>query len=204
MDALAKPTRRREADVDLSALEDAVLQATGELRKLCDWKVEKYIGKTDAFRRAVDAAEALEGSRSGFSSATKLFATLPGRWTLLYTDSAAIVKNAGSITGLGSLPGAKCTRVQVVLEPNGRARTEESVSVFGFLNGENTLVGKWKLAGKRGNTLEVTYASAILMGRTTLRADSKAVLDTTYCGDRIRVNRNKSGDIFVFQREPKV
>ncbi len=93
--------------------------------------------------------------------------------------------------------------MQVCLERNGRARTEESVSVLGIMNGENSLLGKWRLTGKGGTTLEVTYAEAELMGRTKLRADSKAVLDTTYCGDRIRIGRSASGDIFVFERAPK-
>lgn len=204
VDCLAKAARRREADIDASVLEEQVLKATNDLRQECKWRVEKYVAAKDLFQRAVGAAVALEGSRAGFSSSSRLQSLIPGKWTLLFTDSNAVIKNAGSITGLGSLPGAKCTRVDVILERGGRARTVESVTVFGLLNGENTLIGKWKLAGKGENTLEVTYASAILMGRTTLRADSKAVLNTTYCGNRVRIGRSASGDLFVFERVRKL
>lgn len=118
------------------------------------------------------------------------------------TDSDAVEKNGGSITGLGNLPGARCTWVEVVLEADGKARTVEGIEVFGgVMQGKNELVGRWQVGGKGGRVLEVTYASAILMGKTKVRADSKAVLETTYCGDRLRVGRSGHGDVYVFVRK---
>jgi len=156
----------------------------------------------DLFAAAREAAESLEATEvRGFGVSGKVLQKrICGKWVLLYTDSEAVVKNGGSITGLGSLPGADCSRVEVILEASGKAKTIETVSVFGLINGDNTLTGRWKLSGKNGITLEVTYAEAILLGRTKLRADSKAVLNTTYCGESIRVGRSPSGDIFVFER----
>ena len=115
------------------------------------------------------------------------------------TDSEAVVKNAGSITGLGNLPFAQCLCVNVVLEKDGRAKTVEKVKVMGGVSeGENVLTGKWTVDR---DVLNVTYANAVLMGRMTLRADSKAVLKTTYCSDSIRVGRSQSGDVYAFIKE---
>lgn len=134
-------------------------------------------------------------------SAGRLKTLLPGKWTLVLTDSVAVEKNAGSITGLGSLPGARCKRVDVVLDSDGKARTVEAIKVFGgLMDGENALIGKWRLSGKSGRTLEVTYASALLMGKATVRADSKAVLETTYCSNRLRIGRSKGGEFYLFLR----
>lgn len=92
-------------------------------------------------------------------------------------------------------------KVEVELSPNGKARTVETMKVFGgLLDGQNALIGNWRIVGKAGRTLEVTYASALLMGKATVRADSKAVLQTTYCSDRIRVGRSKGGEFYLFLR----
>lgn len=195
-------TRGTSSDASLTELEDDLLKAVEALSVACGRKVETYVRNVELFARAEECASKLEKTRSGFgASSPRLITSMPGTWTLVLTNSKAVIKNAGSITGLGALPGAKCTKVQVVLEPNGKARTEETVAVLnGLISGENTLLGKWKLTGKSGRTLEVTYADAVLMGRTKLRADSKAVLETTYCGEKLRLGRNSKGDVFVFER----
>lgn len=190
-------------------MESGVLNAAVALGKACEYRVEKYQKEEALFAEAERAAEELEKTSKGFgasaSAGARLRQRLVGRWLLLYTDSQAVVKNGGSITGLGSLPGARCKRVEVHLEGNGKARTIESVTAFGLVDGENALIGKWTLGGKAGCTLEVTYAEALLLGKATLRANSKAVLETTYVGDSIRVGRaSGSGDFFVFQRLEKV
>lgn len=177
----------------------SLLQTTGELQALCEYRVEKFPKQEDLFASALDLASQLESSRAGFGG-QRLEKLLPGRWRLLLTNSPPVIKNAGSITGLGALPGAKCSKVEVVLERGGRASTEEAVSVLGLMNGVNALTGKWRLGGKGNSVLEVTYAEASLMGKSKFRADSKAVLETTYCGDQIRIGRSKTGDVFVFQR----
>lgn len=206
---VARAARRPNADAELSTLESGVLNAAMALGKACEYRVEKYEQQATAlFEEATRAAEELEKTSKGFgasaSAGARLRQRLIGRWLLLYTDSQAVVKNGGSITGLGNLPGARCKRVEVHLEASGKARTIESVTAFGFVDGENALIGKWTLGGKAGATLEVTYAEALLLGKATLRANSKAVLETTYVGENVRVGRAASGDLFVFQRLNKV
>lgn len=199
---VARAPRRSNADAETATLEQGVLNAAGALREVCKYRVEQYPSQTELFSKACAAAEALEKTTRGFGG-SGLKAGLPGRWVLLYTNSSAVIKNGGSITGLGSLPGAKCTRVEVILESSGKARTVETVTAFGLVDGENSLLGRWTLAGKRNTTLEVTYAEAQLLGKAKFRADSKAVLETTYVGDRVRVGRAPSGDLFVFERMAK-
>lgn len=154
------------------------------------------------FEKAVQDVAQLEINAAGFGAPARLRALLPAVWQLVLTDSDAVRKNAGSVTGLGSLPGARCTRVDVVLAKDGRAKTVEKIEVFGgLMNGENALVGKWTLTGKAKSILEVTYASAVLMGKSTVRADSKAVLKITYCSRDVRIGRSESGDFYVFVRD---
>ncbi len=199
--ALAK---RSSSDPDVTTLEAAVISAGLQLARSCDFRIERYLSKTEMFATARAAAEQLENTSRGFSGRSALRKPMIGKWNLLFTDSTAVIKNKGSITGLGSLPGAQCSRVQVILEAGGRAQTVESVTVFGLLNSENSLIGKWKLTGKTGQRLEVTYAEAILMGKSKIRADSKAVLDTTYCGETVRIGRSPSGDLYVFERAKSI
>lgn len=186
-------------------LEEIFLDSLRELEQSAgDVSLHRYRKlQPDKFEKAAAAVRALEQSNGGFgASKGKLQTLLPGNWKLLLTDSVAVEKNAGSITGLGSLPGAKCKSVVVELNRDGKARTVEGIEVFlGLMKGENALIGKWRLAGKTGRTLEVTYASALLMGKTTVRADSKAVLETTYCSERLRVGKSEGGDFYVFVRE---
>lgn len=126
---------------------------------------------------------------------------LPGAWRLVATDSAAVARNAGSLTGLSKLPGTRCTRVDVVLQQDGTARTVESVTALAVWRTSNSLIGKWSLSGNPPNVLEVTYAHAQLLGNLKLRADSKAVLRTTYCSQSLRIGRSRSGDFYVFLRD---
>lgn len=174
------------------------LQENSKSRALHRYRQEQ----PENFTTASDAVAILEQSVQGFgANASRLKSRLPGTWTLVLTDARAVEANAGSITGLGSLPGARCVKVEVELSPNGKARTVETMKVFGgLLDGQNALIGNWRIVGKAGRTLEVTYASALLMGKATVRADSKAVLQTTYCSDRIRVGRSKGGEFYLFLR----
>ncbi|CAN8067218.1 unnamed protein product [Agarophyton chilense] len=155
----------------------------------------------DLFHDAEQLVSELEKTVGGFSvNNYKLKSLLPGKWRLILTNSKAVEKNAGSITGLGSLPGARCISVAVILNKDGSARTVEEIKVFGgLMNGENSLEGKWRITGK--GMLEVTYARAVLLGRTKLRADSKAVLRTSYCSRKIRLGRSASDEFYVFVRD---
>lgn len=185
-------------------LEDELMECLRTLQESAgDAGVHRYRTlEPDRFVAAAAAVRALEQSTGGFGGGGgKLRALLPGTWELVLTDSAAVEKNEGSITGLGSLPGAKCKRVKVELRQDGKARTVEGIEVFaGLMKGENALVGKWRVAGKGGRTLEVTYANALLMGKVTVRADSKAVLETTYCSERLRIGRSKGAEFYLFVR----
>lgn len=195
--------RPRASTRDKVGLEKSALSSIATLQeKLGADQVHKYrTVLPDLFSEAKAAVCNLERSSSGFGS-TRIGKQLVGTWRLVLTDSIAVEKNAGSITGLGSLPGARCKWVDVVLKSDGGAQTVEGIEVLrGLIKGENTLVGKWKLGGKGGRMLEVTYANAILMGKTTVRADSKAVLETTYCSERMRVGRSGRGDVYVFVRQ---
>lgn len=188
---------------DAAELEKTVLSSVATLQeKLGTDQIHKYrTVLPDLFSEAKATVSSLEQSPGGFGSA-RLRHQLVGTWRLVLTDSTAVEKNAGSITGLGSLPSTRCKWVEVVLKSDGGARTVEGIEVLGgLIKGENTLVGKWKVGGKGGRMLEVTYASAILMGKTTVRADSKAVLETTYCSERLRVGRSGGGDVYVFVRQ---
>lgn len=190
--ASASSLLESEVLTSLKPLQDSVGQSN----------VHKYKrSKPESFEAAKSVVSQLERSAGGFG-ASRLRKILVGTWRLIMTDSVAVEKNGGSITGLGSLPGARCTWVEVVLGSDGKAKTVEGIEVFGgMMSGENQLVGRWELGGKGGRTLEVTYAKAILMGRSTIRADSKAVLETTYCGEKIRVARNSTGEVYVFERK---
>lgn len=155
----------------------------------------------DLFQQTAQQVLNLERTVGGFgSNNNKLTALLQGKWKLVLTDSLAVEKNAGSITGLGSLPGAQCLGVSVILNKDGSARTVEKIKVFGgLINGENTLQGTWRVTGK--GILEVTYASAVLLGKSKIRADSKAVLRTTYCSQKLRLGRSGSGEFYVFAKD---
>lgn len=187
-----------------AALEESLLASVRELKEVTKGKgIHLYRkSQSEKFTSAAEAVSKLEQSVPGFgASAGRLKSLMPGTWTLIMTDAAAVEKNAGSITGLGSLPGARCKSVNVELGLDGKARTVEAIKVFGgLMDGENTLIGKWRLTGKSSRTLEVTYASALLMGKTSIRADSKAVLETTYCSSKLRVGRSKSGEFYLFVR----
>ncbi|KAI0565320.1 hypothetical protein FGB62_19g258 [Gracilaria domingensis] len=157
--------------------------------------------KPDIFHDAEQLVSDLEKTSGGFRvNNNKLKGLLPGKWRLVLTNSKAVEKNAGSITGLGSLPGAKCTRVDVILNKDGTARTVEGIEVFGgLIKGENSLEGKWRITGN--GVLEVTYARAVLLGKTKIRADSKAVLRTSYCSANVRLARSASGEFYVFVQD---
>lgn len=153
----------------------------------------------EEFAKASQLVTRLERVGGGFGD-KRIVGMLPGRWELILTNSRAVEKNGGSITGLGSLPGASCLGVVVDLEKGGKAKTTEKIKVFaGLMEGENCLEGKWSFV--KGGILEVTYAQAVLMGKSKVRADSKAVLRTTYCSRQIRVGRSESGEFYVFERK---
>lgn len=188
-------------------VEDALLESINTLCKAQNTDeplLHLFRKKSPAdYEKAVLQVSELEKSVGGFSGIAggKLKRFLPGNWELVLTNSQAVEKNAGSITGLGSLPGAKCLQVRVILQKDGKAKTVEKIKVFGgLMQGENSLEGKWRLSGK-GDVLEVTYAQAVLMGKNKIRADSKAVLTTTYCSQRMRVGRSSSGEFYLFVRE---
>ena len=193
---------------DSTALETAFLSALDELKTAVRSnppELHRYRQEAPSqFEQVITCIEDLEKSVSGFGASVgyKFKSFIPGTWELVVTNSKAVEKNAGSITGLGSLPGAKCIQVKVQLEKDGKARTVEKVKVFGGLvTGNNALEGKWRLTGKQASTLEVTYAQAVLMDKAKLRADSKAVLNTTYCSAQIRIGRSpSSNDFYVFIR----
>lgn len=186
---------------DPVALEEKLLSCIEALREKGGYAVHQYRTKyPDEYEEAITAMEALEKTSTGFGASTrKLKTLLVGSWRLVLTNSAAVEKNSGSITGLGNLPLAKCLCVNVILAKDGSARTVEKVKVFGgIMDGENTLEGKWKV---EKDTLDVTYAQANLMNIMKLRADSKAVLRNSYCSANVRVGRSKGGDFYTFVKE---
>lgn len=193
---------------DSTTLETALLSSIDELKAAVRSnppELHRYRQEAPSqFEQVITCIEDLERSVSGFGASVgyKFKSLIPGTWELVITDSKAVEKNAGSITGLGSLPGAKCMQVKVELAKDGKAKTIEKVKVFGgLITGNNALEGKWKLTGKQASTLEVTYAQAVLMDKAKLRADSKAVLNTTYCSAQIRIGRSPSSDdVYVFVR----
>lgn len=138
---------------------------------------------------------------TGFSISKQLRRNIPGNWRLIITDANAVIRNAGSITGLSNLPLCSCETVDVCLERNGQARTIESLKLFGATSSSNSLVGKWQVVGPRDDILEVTYADANLFGKFSLRANSKAVLRTTYCSQGLRVGRSRSGNFYIFAKQ---
>lgn len=162
---------------------------------------------TRAGQPIVDAAAAVEaaaGPRHGSRNARS--GRLVGTWALAYTNSAAVVSNAG-LTGAGRLlPGARLAALRVGYALDGGAWAEERLSAaFGAVGVRNRLTGTWAAApGGDGNTVEQTYAELVTHpGGIKLRADSKAVVDVTYLDEEWRIARApKSRDLFVFRRVP--
>lgn len=152
------------------------------------------------YKTLCDKVSALERS-AGFSLPKQAQKHMTGTWRLALTDSAAVDRNNGSITGLSKLPGATCSSVAVTLDQNGSARTVETVRWLAVTTARNCLTGKWRFNGRGNDLLEVTYAEAVLFGRFSFRADSKAVVRTTYCSRGVRVGRSRSGEFYVFVRE---
>jgi hypothetical protein len=183
--------------------ERAVLSLCEQLSAACGGRVDRYQACEPAlFAEVLREVAALEaaasfGTGAGFKAAS-LERAMVGRWLLLLTDSAVVVKNGGGLIGL-PIPGAHCTGVEVLLDARGAAATVESLRL-GFINASSSLLGKWSLVGKAGRLLEVTYAEAVVLGGPKLRADTKAVLDTTFLGDRLRVGRSQRGDVYLFRR----
>lgn len=173
------------------------------LQASCSGRLDMYSaqdpGLTAKLLEEIQHLEKAVSARPGAGfGANSIRSSVAGRWRLVFTDSRVVIKNKGGITGL-PVPGAHCTQVQVSLEPSGRAQTAEFLKL-GFLTPVNYLLGSWSLSGKSGRILEVTYAEAVVCGGPKLRADSKAVLETTFVGSHIRVGRSKSGDVYLFQR----
>lgn len=137
-------------------------------------------------------------NQNGFSRAPPL-ELISGKWQLSATDSKAVYKNKGSVTGF---PGVSCNRVVVDLQKTGRrARTIEDVSAFWGLWGfRNVLEGGWSVDDR--GSLSVTYAKLKVFGEDGLeiRSDSKAVLKTSYCSDLIRIGRSGMGEFYVFMK----
>ncbi len=69
------------------------MAAIGKLQTACEFRVERYVKQTDLFEEAVSAARELESSRTGFAQGgSRLAKLMPGRWTLLLTDSTPVIK----------------------------------------------------------------------------------------------------------------
>jgi hypothetical protein len=180
--------------------EASVLYLCAELAKECNGSIDQFErSKPQLFASALDAVRTLEEcTLAGFQAST-LRKQMIGRWELILTDSPAIVKNRGSITGM-PLPGTQCVGIEVVLDQWGNAETIDNLVVFGgIFNMRNVLRGTWVLTGKGGRTLEHTYAELVIAGQK-LRSDSKAVLITSHVGPTVRVGRSASGNVFVFRR----
>lgn len=191
--------RKGSAPRDASQLEAMLLSAL-QVEKASGHVIEQGSSRHERTSSAVVALEGLTGFGTRGTGRTRL---LSGLWRLAATDSPAVAKNAGSISGLAALPGVRCSSVAVALRRDGAARTVEEVKVLGFV-GRNILEGTWTVAGKGEDRLEVTYASATLVGGFKLRADSKAVLTTTYCSKDIRIGRSGKGDFYVFVKDDNV
>lgn len=194
-------TMRASADAATAALAAAVeaVASTPLLALAVDGRLGQQI---------VDAATAVEaaaaGGRQGARNARS--GRLVGTWALAYTNSSAVVGNAG-LTGAGRLlPGVRLDALRVGYALDGRAWAEERLrAAFGVVGVRNRLTGTWAAApGGDGNTVEQTYAELVTQpGGITLRADSKAVVDVTYLDEEWRIARApKSRDLFVFRREP--
>lgn len=191
------------ADSEVSA-EDALVSAveTRELKVASSSGGPSHvISRSDVAYQDISARVAALEQTAGFGPSRDIRRFMPGTWRLAATDSDAVARNAGSLTGVSKLPGTRCTRVEVVLQPEGTAQTVESITTGVFLRTVNSLVGKWSLTGNPPIILEVTYAQARLFNRINLRADSKAVLRTTYCSQTVRIGRSRSGDFYVFIRQ---
>lgn len=86
------------------------------------------------------------------------------------------------------------------LGKDGQAQTTENVSLlFNLIRSRIALSGKWSI--EKRDALHVTYASALMFDKWRLRADSKAVLKTTYCSKRVRIGRSANNDFYVFVRD---
>lgn len=86
------------------------------------------------------------------------------------------------------------------LGKDGQAQTTENVSLmFNLIRSRIVLLGKWSI--EKRDALHVTYANAVMFDRWRLRADSKAVLKTTYCSKRVRIGRSANDDFYVFVRD---
>lgn len=205
MQALAERASRRpaEKETDVDAAEDRVLAVVSKLSDACEGRLDQYEVREPAlFADALEAVDDLEltakfGRKGGFQ-VSSFQKAVTGAWTLLLTSSAVVVRNKGGLTGL-PIPGAYCTKVEVTLQANGRAETKEILS-WGFLRTSNSLLGKWTMTGKGDRILEVTYAEAIILGVSKMRADSKALLETTFVGKNVRLGRSKTGDVYLFKR----
>jgi len=148
-----------------------------------------------AMEAAADARTGKRNARSG---------RLIGTWSLVYTNSRAVVGNTG-LTGAGRMMlGARLNALRVCYDLGGAAWAEEQLSSLALLRVRNRLTGTWAVGpAKDGNTVEQTYAELETHpGGMKLRSDSKAVVDVTYLDDEWRIARApQSRDLFVFRRE---
>lgn len=186
----------------ISKEEKTLLSLCDELVNRCGPFLHKFASQEPTlFERALAEVPSVEGLMvTGFQEPTKrLRSLIVGEWGLVLTNSNAIMRNKGSVTGL-PVPAARCVGVEVALENDGSARTIDKLQFAGgALKFTNMLIGKWSLGGKNGRALEVTYEQALLLGGPKFYARSKAVLVTTFVGSSIRIGRS-SNDIFVFKR----
>lgn len=179
--------------------EDALLEACNTLNAAHAGRLDRYASSTALFAAAVASLTALEATSSGRGTGFRrasLASALVGTWVLVLTDAAAVIRNRGGLTGL-PVPG-HCAEVRVVLGPRGKAVTEECLRV-GFVTLRNRLEGTWAVDGKKGTMLEVTYEDAVLAG-VRLKAESKALLETTFVGEKVRVGRSGSGEFYLFKK----
>lgn len=181
--------------------EKALCKVCEELLDRCGPCLDRYQrDEPDLFNKAVSEASSIEAmASSGSPSRSKFLSAVCGTWNLMLTDSVAVIKNKGSVTGL-PLPGFRCVGVDVVLNKDGTASTVDRMQFGGgALNVKNILSGRWTLGGADGRTLEVSYEEAKLLNGLKFHARSKAVLRTTYVGSVLRIARS-SRDLFVFKR----
>lgn len=147
---------------------------------------------TDSIKQLIASTE-----RTGGFTTSSIRTLFIGSWTLIATDASAVIRNNGGLTGF---PGSTCSRVQVHLGKDGQAQTTENVSLlFNLIRSRIALSGKWSI--EKRDALHVTYASALMFDKWRLRADSKAVLKTTYCSKRVRIGRSANNDFYVFVRD---
>lgn len=181
------------------ATEDALLEACNALNTAHAGRLDRYALSAPLFTTTLASLTALEGTSSGRGTGFRrasLASALVGTWVLVLTDAAAVIRNRGGLTGL-PVPG-HCAEVRVVLGPRGKAVTQECLRV-GFVTLRNRLEGTWAVGGKKGTMLEVTYEDAVLAG-VRLKAESKAVLETTFVGEKVRVGRSGGGEFYVFEK----